>query len=154
MLGNLLQGRDQQYVASKDERTNTWRVLDTWHEALKNLQVDDDVSDDNPAVTVLTEGGFIALIKEAARTGILENAQFDAGEENTVEHDALIMEKDQMINQLNQRITQLEDDKSVITRQVSHTEDYELKGKAMDSILKLISLQDMSNLGHEESQKS
>ena len=80
MLGNILQGREQQYVASKDDGTKTWRVLDTWHESLKTLQVEDEVPDDCPAVTILTEGAFIALVKEAARTGLQENATFGTGE--------------------------------------------------------------------------
>ena len=37
MLGTMLQGRKMQYVASKDGTTNTWRILDTWSDALKNL---------------------------------------------------------------------------------------------------------------------
>ena len=154
MLGNMLQGRDQQYVASKDETTNTWRVLDTWNSSLKNLQVDDDVPDDSPAVTVLTEGAFIALIKEAARTGILENATFGNEEGDYAEHEAALVTKEQEISQLNNEILRLNEEKMAIKREVSHTEDYELKGKAMDSILKLVSLQDMSNLGHKESKKS
>jgi len=149
-MGNLLRGRDQQYVASKDEVTNTWRVLDTWHESLKSLQVDDEVPDDSTAVTVLTEGAFIALIKEATRTGTLENASFSAEEAD----DDVLLEKDQEIHRLNQVIARLENEKSVIKRTVSHTEDYDLKGKAMDSILKLVSFQDVSNLGSEESHKS
>ena len=151
MLGNLLQGRDQQYVASKDETTNTWRVLDTWHASLKTLQVDDDVPDDSPAVIVITEGGFIALIKEAARTGLLENATFGVDGVATEEHEAVLLSKDQEIDQLNVQISRLTDEQVAVKKKVFHTDDYELKGKAMDSILKLVSLQDMANLGHTES---
>ena len=67
-IGNLLQGREQQYVANQDDK-GTWRILDTWNEALKNMQPDDDIEDDNPAITVLTEGAFISLVREAARIG-------------------------------------------------------------------------------------
>jgi len=151
MLGNMLQGRDQQYVASKDATTNTWRILDTWNDALKQLQVEDEVPDDSPAVTVLTEGAFIALIKEAARTGILENATFETEDVDDSAHEEVLLGKDQEIHQLNQKILRLEDDKLEIKKQVSHTEDYELKGKAMESILRLVSLQDVSNLSREES---
>ncbi len=147
MIGNILQGRDQQYVASKDDK-NTWRILDTWHDALKSSQVEDEIADDSPAVTVITEGGFIALIKEAARSGILENATFGTGE---AEHEAALLDKDQEIHQLNQQILALSEEKSEIRKNVSHTEDYQLKGKAMESILRLVSLQDVSNLGREES---
>ena len=133
MIGNILQGRDQQYVASKDDK-NTWRILDTWHDALKSSQVEDEIADDSPAVTVITEGGFIALIKEAARSGILENATFGTGE---AEHEAALLDKDQEIHQLNQQILALSEEKSEIRKNVSHTEDYQLKGKAMESILRL-----------------
>jgi len=36
-----------------------------------------------------------------------------------------------------------------VIRNTSHKEDYELKEKAMDNILKLVSMQDMSNLSKE-----
>ena len=67
VMGNTLRDRDVQYVASKDDTTHTWRILNTWSDELKNLGVEDEVSDDSEAVKVLTEGEFIALIKEAAR---------------------------------------------------------------------------------------
>ena len=72
----MLQGRDQQFVATKDSVTNAWRILDTWHESLRQLQPEDDIPDDSSAVTILTEGAFLALIREAARLGVLENASF------------------------------------------------------------------------------
>ena len=40
-MGTILQGREQQYVASKDATTKTWRVLDTWSDSLRNLKVDE-----------------------------------------------------------------------------------------------------------------
>jgi len=30
VMGNMLRDRDVQYVASKDETTHTWRILNTW----------------------------------------------------------------------------------------------------------------------------
>ena len=53
MVGMFLKDREVQYVAHKDETTNTWRILDTWHEDLTNLGPDDDVEDDsNASLTV------------------------------------------------------------------------------------------------------
>ena len=46
MIGNMLRDRDVQYVAIKDDLTNTWRILDTWHEDLKSLQPEDEIDDD------------------------------------------------------------------------------------------------------------
>ena len=157
MLGSTLQGREQQYVASKDDHTKTWRVLDTWHDALKQVQVDDEIPDDSPAVTVLTEGAFIALVKEAARVGVLENANFGTGE---AELESIILDRDQEIIELKDKLRELKDETSKIVRENTHTEEYvlkekainsgyELKEKAMDNILKLVSLQDVSNLGRE-----
>ena len=75
VIGNMLSDSGQQYVATKDDK-NTWRILDTWHADLKQMSADDDISDDSPAVVVLSEGQFIALIKEAASEGVLENVNF------------------------------------------------------------------------------
>ena len=146
VMGNTLRDRDVQYVASKDDTTHTWRILNTWSDELKNLGVEDEVSDDSEAVKVLTEGEFFALIKEAARLGVLENATFGTGE---AELEAVILDKDQEIQKLNETILSLKEDKSKVIRQSSHTEEYELKEKAMDNILKLVSLQDVSNISRE-----
>jgi hypothetical protein len=148
MLGNMLQGREMQYIASKDGTTNTWRILDTWHEALKSLTAEDEIPDDSLAVNILKEGEFIALIKEAARLGVLENAAFGTGE---AELEATILNKDQEIQKLNEQILHLQEEKSEVVRNVSSSKEYDLKEQAMASILKLVSMQDMANLaGNKE----
>ena len=76
MIGNMLRERDVQYTAIKDEITNTWRILDTWNDELKNLGPEDDIEDSNSAVTILTEGAFLSLVREAARLGVLDNVSF------------------------------------------------------------------------------
>ena len=155
-LGNILTGTETQYVAMKDEN-GTWRVLNTWHDDIKNLDADSDIPDDSTAVLVLSEGQFIALIKEAASLGVLQNATFGTGEaalENTV------LEKDQEILELRNELMKLKEDTSKVIQDNTHSEDYilrdraitsghELKEKAMDNIIKLVSLQDMSNLSRE-----
>ena len=138
VMGNMLRDRDVQYVASKDEITHTWRILNTWSDELKNLQVDDDVPDDNSAVTVLTEGEFIALVKEAARLGVLEHANF-SGDVASSEFDAIISDRENEIKLL----------QSQLGNKTDHSEDYDLKEKAMDSIIKLVSLQDVANLSKD-----
>ena len=81
MIGNMLRERDVQYTAIKDEITNTWRILDTWNDELKNLGPEDDIEDSNSAVTILTEGAFLSLVREAARLGVLDNVSFSGGDE-------------------------------------------------------------------------
>jgi hypothetical protein len=145
VLGNMMNENGQQYVANKDDN-GTWRVLNTWHEDLKMMTADEDISDDSDAVVALSEGQFIALIKEAGSLGILENANFGTGE---AELEATILDRDQEIQSLNEEILRLKEQKSEVIRDVEHTEDYQLKEKAMDNILKLVSMQDMTKLSRE-----
>jgi len=139
MMGNMLRDRDVQYIASKDEITHTWRILNTWSDELKTLQVEDEVPDGSSAVTVLTEGEFIALVKEAARLGVLEHANFSADDIDTSELDDIIVDQTQEIKAL----------QGQLEHKTDHSEEYELKEKAMDSIIKLVSLQDVANLSKD-----
>ena len=109
VIGNMLRDREAQYVANKDEKTATWRILDTWHDDLRSIGPEDEVPDDSKAVSILTEGAFIALVKEAARLGVLENSQFGTGE---AELESVILDKDQEIQKLNEEILSLKEDKS------------------------------------------
>ena len=145
-IGSMLDGMDQQYVATKDEK-GTWRILNAWHDEVKMMSAEEDVPDDSPAVTVLTEGEFIALIKEAARAGVLENANFGTGE---AELESIILDKDQEIQKLHEDILKLKEEKSEVVRDTSHSEQYKLKEKAMESILKMVSISDMANLTNSE----
>ena len=145
-IGNMLSANEQQYVALRDSATNTWRILDTWHDDIKSLDADSDIPDESPAVAVFSEGQFLALIKEAGRLGVLANASFGTGE---AELEAIILDRDKEIQELHEKILKLEEEKSAVVRSTSHTEDYELKEKAMANILKLVSMQDMSNLSKE-----
>ena len=146
VIGNMLRDREVQYIAMKDETTQTWRILDSWNDGLKNIDLEDDIDDSNPAVKVLTEGEFIALIKEAGRLGILANATYGTG---TVEFEAELLDKDQEIQDLNIKLKALEEEKSQVVKETADSKDYELKEKAMESILKIVSMQDMTNLGRE-----
>jgi len=147
VLGNMMNQSGQQYVAIKDDK-NTWRVLDTWHADLKMLNADDDIPDDSPAVVALSEGQFIALIKEAASAGVLENANFSA-DVDTSEFEHELETKDIKIKDLEEEIHNLTKEKTVVERAASRSEEFELKEKAMDNILKLVSMQDMTKLSRD-----
>ena len=140
-IGNILDGGDQQYVAVKDT-TGTWRVLNTWHNDLKLLDADSDIPDDSEAITILSEGQFIALIKEAASQGVLSNATFSANTEELENELANVCnERDHLKAEL--------DKVNSIQIKPKRSEKYDLKEKAMDSILKLVSMQDMADLSKE-----
>ena len=143
-IGNLLRDREIQYVAVKDETTQTWRILDTWHEALKSFDPDDDVPDDNAAVNVLTEGQFLAIVKEAARLGVLQNVNLSNVEEvEGLEEQISDLEKE--ISDLKSEITKNEAEKSVL-KQEPTSESFMIKKLAMNNIMKLAAIDDVNNL--------
>ena len=149
-IGNMLSENEQQYVALRDDATNTWRILNTWHDEIRSFDAESEIPDESPAVTVFSEGQFLALIKEAGRLGVLANASFGTeGEDSGTELDEGILDRDKEILELREKIYTLENEKSQVIRDSSHTEDYELKERAMANILKLVSMQDMSNLSKE-----
>ena len=147
VLGNMMNENGQQYVAIKDDK-HTWRILDTWHADLKMLTADDDIPDDSNAVIALSEGQFIALIKEAASAGVLENANFSS-DVDTSELEYELETKDIKIKDLEEEIHNLKKEKRVVERAASRSEEFELKEKAMDNILKLVSMQDMTKLSRD-----
>ncbi len=69
-MGSLLSQREEPYVVNRDPDTRTWRILDAWNPELREMGVEDEIEDSHPAVTVITEGAFVALIKEATILGI------------------------------------------------------------------------------------
>jgi hypothetical protein len=147
VIGNMLSDSGQQYVATKDDK-NTWRILDTWHAELKQISADDDIPDDSPAVVALSEGQFIALIKEAASEGVLENVNFTP-DVDTAELEHEIETKNIEIDRLKTELDKTQGEKQKIERVASHSEGFELKEKAMDNILKLVSMQDMTKLSRD-----
>ena len=153
VLGNTLRERDQQYVANKDESTKTGRILDTWHDDLRNLTVEDEIDDNSPALTILTEGAFIALVREAARLGVLQNATFTGEEEIDTEEleivTADLSDKSDRIAKLEEENTSLKKENFELLKLTEKSEEYALKDKAMQSILQLVSMSEMANLSKD-----
>ena len=135
MVGMFLKDREIQYTANRDEVTNTWRILDTWHEDLVNLGPEDEVDDTSKSVTILTEGAFISLVKEAARLGVLQNAAF--------ENNSALEEEN---HTLRERVLELEKSLHTTTEQIHNSEGFLLKEMAMQTMLKLTSMSDIENL--------
>ena len=133
-IGNMLRERGEQYVANQDE-TGTWRVLDTWHDALKVLEPDEDVPDSSSAVTIVKEGAFLALVKEASRLGVLANAS--------------MADNDELNNQiigLQEQIVTLQTEKEELSKKAQRTESFELKQQALGAVLKLAAMSDMDEI--------
>lgn len=147
-IGSILRDRDVQYVALRDETTNTWRILDTWNSALKDLDVEDDVPDDNAAVKIITESAFIALIKEATRLGVLENAALGNNDVNN--DDLLALERENQ--ELHEKLSKIEE-KVVKYKEVpkkpQYSENYVLKDQAIQAIIKLAGMADIDKISGE-----
>ena len=149
MIGNMLRERESQYIATRDEGTQTWRILDTWHDALREMNPEDDVEDTSPAVTLVTEGGFISLVKEASRLGILQNAtsSFIPVDTRTEEDYANVTnEKDEEIAEMRKKIVKYEEEISTLRISSSKSEGSLLKEKAMDTLLKLTLASDVEKI--------
>jgi len=134
-IGNMLRERGEQYVANQDD-AGTWRVLDTWHDALKVLEPDEDVPDSSPAVTVMSEGAFLSLMKEASRLGVLENASSLLGNE----------ELNTQIRDLQKHIVELQSEKEDLMVKARRSDTFELKHEAMGAVLKLAAMQEMDEI--------
>ena len=148
MLGNLLQGREQQYVSTKDDVTRTWRILDTWHSVIKSMQVDDEIPDDSEAVTILTEGAFISLIQEAARLGVIENASFGSGGSE----DELV-DLENQLTEMREKLVEYEKENHTLKQNLvevrNMSEPFRIKTKAMDVVLKLAAMSDIEHMSED-----
>ena len=148
-IGSLLRDRDVQYVALKDEATKTWRILDSWSDALKDLDVEDDIPDDNNAVQIITEAAFIALIKEATRLGVLENASL--GGNNVNEDDLLALERENQ--ELQEKLSKIEG--NVVKykeepKKPQYSENYAIKDRAIQAIINLAGMADVEKISEDK----
>ena len=145
VIGNMLRDRNNQYVATKDETTQAWRILDTWHEDLRMMEPDADIPDDSSAVTILTEGAFISLVKEAARMGVLQNAAFT----EQTEIDTELLAKDTELLEMREKLVQYEEEVLTLTQRPDRSESYALKEMAMTTLVKLTTMADVQALSKD-----
>jgi len=145
VIGNMLRDRNNQYVATKDETTQAWRILDTWHEDLRMMEPDADIPDDSSAVTILTEGAFISLVKEAARMGVLQNAAFT----EQTEMDKELLAKDTELLEMREKLVQYEEEMFTLTQRPDRSESYALKEMAMTTLVKLTTMADVQALSKD-----
>ena len=68
---------------------------------------------------------------------------------DTTELEDEISDKNRKIEELEDKIKKLTSEKQEVEIKASHSEEFELKEKAMDNILKLVSMQDMTKLSRD-----
>ena len=140
-IGNILRERDEQYIANRDE-SGTWRILDTWHDALKTVNPEDDIDDENEAVVILKEGAFISLMKEAGRVGILDNVSDSRGR-SSEEIDNVITDYNaaqEKLRGLEREVVEQKDELAKLRAHSNRSQDYYIKEKAMDAVIKLAAM--------------
>ena len=136
MVGAALKQRDQQYIATRDGKTGTWRILDTWHMSLEEKNPDDDIPDDHESITLVSEGAFLALIKEAGYQGILDSAVGNDGV-SYEDYDDIVQEK----NNLEMKLEEMTSEVSVDS---GKSEAFEKSEKKLDTIVKLSQLGELN----------
>jgi hypothetical protein len=173
VMGGILQQADEQWVANRDEH-GIWRVLDQWSSTLTNLSPDDDVPDDDPAVTVFTEGAFLAIIRAAIQVGAVPQFSREPTPPGELDADSLqqILELEENNRELagqserqyseiikltedlntlkNDNATQIEHSLRVQSEaKPAFSESTELKQRAMSLIANLAVTADLTNLAKE-----
>ena len=136
-IGGMLRERGEQYVAHRD-LAGTWRILDTWSDALGQLDPDSDVPDDHEAVTILSEGAYHSLTKEAARIGVLKGAAF-AENEALEENLNIVQAKLEAALEANKEL------KAEVSQE-PQSETYMLKESALQAIIRVAALEDISSI--------
>ena len=137
VLGDsLLFGSGDQYTAVRDNK-GTWRILSLWHPDLRNLSSDPnfDIPDDHAAVTVVTEGQFLALIKVATSQGLISGVA-DSDAIPSEEYDSVCKERDDFRLELD-NLKEVNMHKNV---SVDNSEVFKIAQKKLDLVEKLASL--------------
>ena len=141
-IGGLLRDRDSQYVAHRDDSSGTWRILDAWDDELGEFEPDADIPDDHHAVTILSEGAYHALLKEAARLGILSGA-VHAENFSLREYCEELEQKMDRLTEENKELSAIPKSSRLPDR---YTEGYLLKESALNAIIKLSALENVSGV--------
>ena len=126
---NMSRDRQDLYVAQQDF-TGTWRILATWYEDLTKVASEYEINYPSAPVTVLSEGSFLALVREATRLGVLQNAAL-------MENDALADQVAELKEENDRLKIQIETTPAV---EVTHEEKAGLKQHAIDTIAKIVAI--------------
>ena len=150
-IGSLLRQREQQYVANRD-KNGTWRILDTWHKSLEGINPSsDDIPDDHPAVTIISEGAFIAMMKEAISSGVLDGiGNFNA---TSLEQDIadLKVENKKFIEKLkfSEELGLTMAKRETALGEEQQSESFQLKSMAMDTLKRMAAMGELDDVSKQ-----
>jgi uncharacterized protein YlxW (UPF0749 family) len=117
--------------------------------SIKGFDSEDDIPDDSAAVSIITEAAFIALIKEATRLGVLENASLGGGEVN--DEDLLALERENQ--ELHEKLSKME--QNVVKykeepKKPQYSENYAIKDRAIQAIINLAGMADVEKISEDK----
>lgn len=138
-----------QYKANRDTN-GTWRVIDMFNPEVQQFGPDDDIPDTSPAVILVKEGAFLALVKEATKIGILQTAMGEANVEASA-YEAI----KQQLEEAKEKLAKAENaalEVSVINQELNKivsapkSESFHIKSKVIDTLLKLSGMSAVSEV--------
>ena len=130
--------QDEPYRVVQDEQ-GTWRILFTWHPELANFGPDDDLPDSHPAVTIVTEGAFLALMKEAVVQGY-----------KTVYDVSNVPDEDVNIEYMQEELGKLKSENERLQEELSESNNFKQSEKANLAQAKLALMEKAMALGRTE----
>jgi len=147
-LGEDMKGFVDRYSIDFDGNTKTWRILDFKHPEASKLppldQLDIDVPDDHPAMTVLPELMFAKLISEAVRIGELSPSIVGIRSDKVVNED-VIAEVERLNTECNVLEAENKNLKEKLDKIPIGSEGYLLKSKVVDALRGIAIAEDIVN---------
>jgi len=145
-VGSTLRQQSAQYIAKRDS-SGTWRILNAWHNDLRSFDADEDeIPDNHDAMTVLTEGAFESVIKEATAEGVLDGIHIEGIDEieyTKLEDEASSLREQNLI--LMEQLENTDTLQSEIPKEPL-SESGQLRQKGLDNILKIIGIDAQKSL--------
>ena len=143
-LGNDLANYADRYYIDYEEKTKIWRIIDLKNpEILKVQDVEEEIPDDHPAVTIISEIMFAKLITEAIRIGVLAPSVAGIGSDvkdvKDLKEEIEKLEKE--LNWKDELVKKLEQEKANIPQ---GSEKFILKKHAMNLLFNMTVAEDIN----------
>jgi hypothetical protein len=154
-MGENMKHLEKRYRVLYNEKTDTWRILDTWNDAMNKISDwETDIPDTNPALMILPGQAFTELAMEAARRGILGKAVIPKVSDVDIE------ERDNQIRLLKAELEgigsvmkEMQTENIALRHDISEskkapvrTERYELKSQVVKGLLQLAGMEDLRDI--------
>jgi Tfp pilus assembly protein PilN len=154
-LGENMKHLEKRYRVLYNEKTDTWRILDTWNDAMNKItDWEVDIPDTNPALLILPGQAFTELAMEAARRGILGKAVIPRVSDTDIEERenqiALLKAELEGIGSV---LKDMQSENITLRKEISdskkapvRTERYELKHQVLKGLLQLAGMEDLRDI--------